>query len=893
MKRSPKQKLRSCPLRLLSLVLAMVLLAGCLPLSLAATPSSTANASATLAYTLNGLPLGRAIQNFYVGATYVYITQRVDATTYLSRLKINGNTATYVDRMTFTNCGHGQSLDFYTYGGKEYFYMGCKAETATTYNWSVQVARLQYQAGKTYDYTDLNRVSYMNYANKTASRLGTTYRVACGVNGNYTIFRIQTEEGTVTYSGYNTNKLNALLDASKSVRMDSADAKAACSFSFTQSGTGIIRPNGSFQGIDMSSTKSIYLSGGGHGDTPQIARMNSSGSYLKLIKVSNVGALEIEGVQCKRGNVYFVIVPGTTAAEKKDYHKIYYIKESTFGITHTISNIAGKAPTCTSTGLSDGAKCTTCSQLLDVQEVLPKLAHTVVDVAEVPATCTTEGTTAGTKCSVCNTILSGCTAIAATGHTVQEIPGVEASCTESGVTAGSKCTTCGLTLSGGEVIEATGHKVVEVPAVEGNCLTEGRTAGTKCEVCDVILSGCEVIEAAGHSVAVIRGTPASCLNSGLSDGEICELCGEVLKEQEILPRLGHDYSYVNNGDTHTASCSRCDKVSTTAHSYEAGACICGAAQQTDATVDSSIVINHTLNLASDISVNYAVKAELLNDYVNHRLVCEIPVYERDTQVGSKTVTLEPVLNGSYYYYTLTGLTAVQMGDVVEAKLHMEKNGEAFVSNTDSYSVAQYAYSQLNKEGSSEALKKLCVDLLRYGTEAQLYKGYRETDLVDATMTHEQTAYASDLNAVSFGNNNLTLADLDNPVISWVGKALDLDSKVGLKYIFDTANYSGRVEDLSLKLSYVNHEGKTVTAEIKAAEAYGNSEGRYAFTFNGLLAAELRTVVDAAIYKGDVQLSQTLRYSADTYGNNKTDQLLTLCRALFAYSDTAKTYFVGE
>jgi hypothetical protein len=68
---------------------------------------------------------------------------------------------------------------------------------------------------------------------------------------------------------------------------------------------------------------------------------------------------------------------------------------------------------------------------------------------------------------------------------------------------------------------------------------------------------------------------------------------------------------------------------------------------------------------------------------------------------------------------------------------------------------------------------------------------------------------------------------------------------------------------------------------------------YAFTFDGLLAAELRTVLDAAVYAGDTRLSQTLRYSPDTYGNGKSSALLDLCKALFAYSDTAKAFFANN
>ena len=924
--------LKKITLRILSLALTMILLFGCTQGVFAATPSSTSSLSATLAYTLKGLPLGRAIQNFYVGSTYIYITQRVDATTYVSRLKINGAEANYMDRMTMNNCGHGQSLDFYTHNGTEYLLMGCKSDTPadSDYNWSLQMARFVYEAGKTYDYTELNRLSYMNYANKSASRLGTTYRVAGGANNSYIIFRIQTKEGSVTYSAYDKTKLNNLLDKSESVRMDSADAKAACSFSFTQSGSSIIRPNSSFQGIDISSKNSIYLTGGADGDVPQIAMMNSSGSYKKLVKVTNVGNLEIEGVKTKNGNVYFVIVPSTVAADKKEKHKIYYIPESKFGISHTMTTVAGKAPTCTATGLSEAKKCTTCSQLLDIQETLPALGHTTYNVDAIPATCTTDGMTAGTKCSTCGVVVSGCTTIAATGHNVVEIPGVAGSCTTDGVTAGSKCSTCGVVLSGGqvssapghntvevtavaptcttdgmtagskcttcgeifsgcEVLPATGHAPVDVPAVEANCLTHGVTAGTKCNTCGEILSGCETLSLGDHTTEIIPGSPAGCLSSGISDGEKCGVCGVILKAQEVLPRLGHDYTYVNLGDTHSYSCSRCDKADTVAHTFVDDLCICGAKDNIP-TLDTTITIGHTLNLASDISVNFAVKSTLLKDYVNHFMAVEIPIYEGNEKTGSRTEILTPVLNGSYYYYTLTGLTAVNMRDEVIATLYMEKDGKFFASNPDTYSVAQYAYSQLNKAGTADSLKALCADLLRYGKEAQVYKSYRLDSLADANMTADHCAYLSDAETVVFGSNNETLADLENPVITWAGKSLSLDSKVAVKYIFNLGSYTGSVDSLTLKVRYVNRNGESVETILSGAELYNANQKRYAFTFDGLLAAELRSVVDVAIYQGNTRLSQTLRYSPDTYGNNKSGQLLTLCRALFAYSDTAKAYF---
>ena len=319
--------------KLLCAVLAVIMLVACIAPASAATPNSTKSAKATLAYTLKGLPLGRAIQNFYMGSTYIYITQRVDATTYVSRLKMDktNKVANYMDRMTFTNCGHGQSLDMYTYKDVNYMYMGCKSDTDSGYNWSLQIARIKYEAGKTYNYTDLARFTYMNYANGTAYRMGDTYRVAAAVCGDTTVFRIQTKNSSkVNYSAYSTEALNKLLDKNKTVDMRTSGAKNAHLWTNVQSGSSIIRPNDSFQGIDLFSKARIYLSGGAHGETPQIAKMNSSGTYKKLVKISNVGKLEIEGIQCKDSKVYFMIVPGTTTDLKKNNHKIYYLNESVF-----------------------------------------------------------------------------------------------------------------------------------------------------------------------------------------------------------------------------------------------------------------------------------------------------------------------------------------------------------------------------------------------------------------------------------------------------------------------------------------------------------------------------------------------------------------------------------
>ncbi|MCM3492192.1 class III bacteriocin [Paenibacillus lactis] len=311
-----------------SVILAFLLFITPILPAAAASPGKTMNASAKLAYNLKGLRHNVAVQKAYIADKYIYVTQRSKGTCYLSRLRINGKDANYVDQMTVTNTGHCQTLDMYTYKGKNYFYFSSKADSSTDQYWSLQVARLQYKAGSKVDYTKLDRFTYMNYANKSGKRLGTTYRVDGGGNSKYTFFRVQTKEKTVTWSIYSTAALNKLLDSKKQVRMDSAEAVKASVASFTQSGSRIIRPNGSFQGADMLGSTKIYTSGGAEGQTPQIAMMTSSGAYKSLVKITNVGKHEIEGVQTKNGNVYFTIV--TDPKNKKNTQKIYYVPDTIF-----------------------------------------------------------------------------------------------------------------------------------------------------------------------------------------------------------------------------------------------------------------------------------------------------------------------------------------------------------------------------------------------------------------------------------------------------------------------------------------------------------------------------------------------------------------------------------
>ena len=571
--------------------------------------------------------------------------------------------------------------------------------------------------------------------------------------------------------------------------------------------------------------------------------------------------------------------------------------------------------------------------------IVAPVGHDLVAVGAIEATCGTEGMMAHYTCNACNAYFLDANGtnevgltdltIPAVGHTLVEIPAVPASCAAEGNIAYFTCEDCNMLFSDQSceteihledtILPALNHTLSFSPVVEASCTQSGVYAYYYCSICDIYYSDDEytetitendlIIPPLGHDILFTNRIEPACTESGIIAHYYCDRCHvlfrdaagkETLTEDEILiDATGHNYIKVVTPATCTTAgsedytCSACNDfystpIPATGHTYVNGICTqCG---QVGGNIDSTITINHTLNLASDISINFAVKAALLSAYDSYYLECKVPVYSGNTLQSYNTVIIQPVMSGSYYYFTLTGITAVQIGDEVQATLHMSKAGTQYISSTDYYSVAEYAYSQLNKDGSTAKLNTLCANLLQYGASAQTYKSYRTNAYADAAMTTVHKSYLTSLDTVTFQNHNRSCGDLNSPAVTWQGKSLNLDSKITVKYVINVANYNGNIEDLNLRISYMDYNGVSKSVILKDIEKYGTNANWYSFDFDGLLAAELRQVLSAAVYEDDVRVSETLEYSIDSYGNGKTGNLLTVCKAMVAYSDSALAYF---
>lgn len=383
-------------------------------------PAKHLKVTPSLRYTITGLPLKKAIQKTYIGDGEIYVTQRSGSDTYLSRCLIgeDGMSAVCQDKMILKNFGHGQTLEHFVYMEKDYFWVSCKANTAYSERWSMQIGRIQYTPGKTIsDYTKICRLSNLNYANMGRKDFGNVKRAdaALSDDGKKLIIWIKNIDNEIQYSIYPTSLLNEQLDqkenlSSKYVSFEENKTLAAgCLYSFEQiTSDEWILPNGSFQGFDLADDQSVCIAGGGIGDVPGIAVMKKGADgyeYDREITIDNtqIGSeAEIEGIQLRGDCVYFGICDHKVKSAKQYIYSIPRSAVTDESVGHqNIKIVNKKEASCTQDGYTGDIVCMDCGEKLEEGTVIAASGHKWGSaVVKTKATATKKGLKVSV-CSVC------------------------------------------------------------------------------------------------------------------------------------------------------------------------------------------------------------------------------------------------------------------------------------------------------------------------------------------------------------------------------------------------------------------------------------------------------------------------------------------------------------
>ena len=258
----------------------------------------------------------------------------------------------------------------------------------------------------------------------------------------------------------------------------------------------------------------------------------------------------------------------------------------------TTEKLQAVEPTCESSGLTVGTKCSDCGEIIVLQTVVPAKGHTPETINGYTATCIQTGMSDGKRCSACGVELEKAIVIPIKPHEYTDkydescnkcgfvrdaecahreaivIRGKDATCTEAGLTDGCKCTKCGEILVVQTAIDALGHVEVIDSAVAATCATEGKTEGKHCSRCKTTLVAQATVSKLGHVEVIDSAVAATCTTDGKTEGKHCSRCNITLVAQTTVGALGHvevidsaaAATCTTDGKTEGKHCSRCSKV---------------------------------------------------------------------------------------------------------------------------------------------------------------------------------------------------------------------------------------------------------------------------------------------------------------------------------------------
>lgn len=302
---------------------------------------------AHLKYKLN-LVQDAAMQTFYVGSKYIYALQRSGYNDYLSRCELNTETGVYEqkDTMVLENFGHGQLLQYFTYGNNGYFWIGTYANQGKDqpFPWSQQIGRIKYAPGTTLNYKQVTRLTGLRYARKNKPALSNAVRVEGALSSDKTKFLVLVIDKSSPRRGhfvlYDNNKLNNVLDkvegsADPAISCDNSEVIAAAVKDFVSNNVYSLSYDTSIEGLELADNDALYFSSS-KGDKTRVglSRMawGASTSTHKLVDNSNWTSEETEGeaIQLSGSDVLIGITQYPNGQSGRRENSIYRFPKSAF-----------------------------------------------------------------------------------------------------------------------------------------------------------------------------------------------------------------------------------------------------------------------------------------------------------------------------------------------------------------------------------------------------------------------------------------------------------------------------------------------------------------------------------------------------------------------------------
>ena len=404
--------------------------------------------------------------------------------------------------------------------------------------------------------------------------------------------------------------------------------------------------------------------------------------------------------------------------------------------------------------------------------------------------------------------------------------------------------------------------------------------------------GSEIPNTAGGTFTVPYGTKLDLTPAKtLYDYEFIKVDG--LNKPIVSDGTVVTYYYKNKNEEHTHTWSdwkyNNDAVYNSSSDYKDGTqtrtcSACGESETKEAPNTALLRRRgNALSLESSITLATYITKDVV-DYYDE-------VYAEFTRNGKtekvypsgKTLTSNSIV---YCIFDYTGISPQALGDDVSITFYGVKDGVTYNGNAYKYSATDYIKSTLNKPTSSAKLKTLLVDLVYYGEACQVYQNYKTDNLLTDILTDEQKALRStaDLNLTNI--KNASYETCENRLVKF-GTALRLNNSVEIAIPLNMTNVT--LDDLSFKVK-IGSRTLTYTYAENPDNFEKGKDGYWYFYLDGVYANQMSDEVFITAYKGDEQVSYTLKYSVESYAATVTDaKLKAVTDAMMRYGNSAKAY----
>ena len=265
-----------------------------------------------------------------------------------------------------------------------------------------------------------------------------------------------------------------------------------------------------------------------------------------------------------------------------------------------------------------------------------------------------------------------------------------------------------------------------------------------------------------------------------------------------------------------------------------------------------------MTLGNELKLNVLVKSSDLAD----------GTYTAKITNNGETSEAEFTKYNSAYHYISYTVCAKQMADVITVEV-LDENGNV-VSNPYETSVRDYAMKVMSSASQPAKIKTLVVDMLNYGSEAQLYFGYNAEDLANALLTDAQKALATE--TVACANKQVKGKN-------FYGSNLSLEECILLNLFFRNCK-----ADMYAKVIFTDYTGKVKTIE-KSLVPYSGSI--YKVVVDDVVLADAFCTVTVTVYNADGTIHGSATDSVESYMARADELALNDAIMKFAYS--AKQY----